>query len=109
MDEHSSITRLLINWSSENPAALDELTPKVHQELHAIAARHLSRDRRNQTLQPTALINELYLQLIGNSQPVQWEGRSHFFGIAARIMRNILVDYAQARHAAKRGGRAGNV
>ena len=95
----ASITRLLIDWSDGNHAALDELAPQVHRELHALARAYLSRNRRNQTLQPTALINELYLRLIDQSQPVRWEGRSHFFGIAARLVRHILVDYARARGA----------
>jgi RNA polymerase sigma-70 factor, ECF subfamily len=106
MAESASITQLLIGWSAGDRAALDELTPQVQRELHIIARRYLKRDRGNQTLQPTALINEVYLRLIDQSRPVQWEGRSHFFGIAAHLMRNILVDYARARRAAKRGGDA---
>jgi RNA polymerase sigma factor (TIGR02999 family) len=106
MAEPPSITRLLIDWSHGNCGALDELTPQVYRELHALARTYLSRNRRNQTLQPTALINEVYLRLIDQSQPVQWEDRSHFFGIAARLMRHILVDYARVRQAAKRGGGA---
>jgi RNA polymerase sigma factor (TIGR02999 family) len=102
----ASITQLLIDWSAGNRAALNELTPQVQRELYIIARRYLRRDRGNQTLQPTALINEVYLRLIDQSQPVQWAGRSHFFGIAAHLMRNILVDYARARRAAKRGGDA---
>ena len=101
-----STTQLLLEWSRGSRAALDELTPHVYRELHALARVHLNRDRRNQTLQPTALINEVYLRLIDQSQPVQWEDRSHFFGIAARLMRNILVDYTRARRAAKRVGEA---
>ena len=106
MVEPASITRLLIEWSNGNRAALDELTPQVHTELRALASTYLNRIRRNQTLQPTALINELYLRLIDPPQHVEWQGRSHFFGIAARLMRNILVDYGRARAAAKRGGGA---
>ena len=105
MAESHSITRLLNDWSDGNPAALEELTPHLQQELHALARTYLSRDRQNHTLQPTALVNELYLRLIG-SKPVQWESRAHFFGIAARLMRNILVDHARTRRAAKRGGEA---
>jgi len=99
-----SITRLLVSWSSGDRAALEELAPRVQQELHALARTYLSRGRRNQTLQPTALINEVYLRLIDQSQPIQWECRSHFFAIAARLMRHILVDYARAHRAVKRGG-----
>jgi RNA polymerase sigma factor (TIGR02999 family) len=100
-----SITQLLIDWSEGNPTALDELTPLVYRELHALARTYLSRGRAN-TLQPTELINEVYLRLIDQSQPIKWENRSHFFGIAARLMRLVLVDYARARRAAKRGGEA---
>ncbi len=71
--------------------------------IHALARTHLSRGRPNQTLQPTALINEVYLRLIDQSQPIQWQSRSHFPGTAARLMRMILVDHSRARHAAKRG------
>jgi RNA polymerase sigma factor (TIGR02999 family) len=78
----------------------------VHRELHALARAYLNRGRQNLTLQPTALINEVYLRLIEQSPPVAWEDRSHFFGISARLMRNILVDYSRARRAAKRGGDA---
>ena len=106
MTETPPITQLLIDWSNGNRAALDRLTPHVYRELHALARARLRREHRDQVLQPTALINEVYLRLINRSQPVQWEGRSHFFGIAARLMRSVLVDYSRARRAAKRGGDA---
>jgi RNA polymerase sigma factor (TIGR02999 family) len=106
MGQESSITQLLVSWSEGNPTALEELTPHVYRELHALARSYLSRGRRNQTLQPTALVNEAWLRLIGQSQPQLWENRSHFFGIAARLMRLVLVDYARTHHAAKRGGAA---
>jgi RNA polymerase sigma-70 factor (ECF subfamily) len=106
MTEPPSITRLLIDWSNGNRAALEELTSHVYRELHALARTYLDRDRRNQTLEPTALINEVYLRLIDQSQPIQWESRSHFFGIAARLMRRVLVDYGRAHRALKRGGDA---
>jgi RNA polymerase sigma factor (TIGR02999 family) len=96
---------LLIDWSNGNRAALDELTPHVYSELHALARTYLSR-RRNQALQPTALINEVYLRLIDQRRPIAWENRSHFFGIATRFMRLILVDHARARRALRRGGEA---
>lgn len=102
-----SITQLLNEWSNGNEAALTELTPHVYRELHELARKYLRRGRPNATLQPTALINEAYLRLIG--KPVRWENRSHFFGIAARLMRLILVDSARARRAAKRGGGAVSV
>jgi len=106
MEEAPSVTQLLHEWGQGNRAALDRLTPQVYRELHAIARSYLSRGRGDQTLQPTALINEAFLRLIDQSQPIQWESREHFFGIAARLMRLVLVDYARARGADKRGGGA---
>jgi RNA polymerase sigma factor (TIGR02999 family) len=106
MDDPHSVTQLLIEWSQGNRAALDELTPVVYRELHALARTYLNRGGPSQTLQPTELINEVYLRLIDRSQSVHWENRAHFFGIAARLMRVVLVDHARARHAAKRGGDA---
>ncbi|HME08440.1 MAG TPA: sigma-70 family RNA polymerase sigma factor [Bryobacteraceae bacterium] len=106
MDRPASITLLLAQWSQGDQAALDKLAPQVYRELHALAGAYLKRGRPNQTLQPTALINEAWLRLIGQSQPIQWENRAHFFGIAARLMRHALVDQLRARGAAKRGGGA---
>jgi len=106
MGASPSITQLLMDWGRGNQGALDQLTPQVYRELHALARSYLSRGRPNQTLQPTALINEAYLRLIDQSQPIQWENRAHFFGIAARIMRMVLVDYSRARQAEKRGAGA---
>jgi RNA polymerase sigma factor (TIGR02999 family) len=106
MDGASPVTQLLVEWSHGNQAALGELTPYVYQELHALAKSYLRRGRPNQTLQPTALINEACVRLLGQSQPVEWENRAHFFGIAARLMRLVLVDYSRAHKAAKRGGAA---
>jgi RNA polymerase sigma factor (TIGR02999 family) len=103
MSERASITELLVEWNQGSRAALEELTPHVYRELHMLARKYLSRGRPNQTLQPTALINEAYLRLIDQSQPVHFQNRSHFFGIAARLMRIVLVDYARAHYAAKRG------
>jgi len=105
MSDTSSITGLLQEWSRGDRAALDELTRTVYDELHAIARRYLNRGG-NHTLQPTALINETYLRLIDQSRPVAWQSRAHFFGIAARLMRLVLVDRARARAAEKRGGGA---
>ena len=101
-----TITRLLIDWENGDEAALDELTPLVYKELHALARIYLSRGRRSEALQPTELIDELYFRLIDRSATVHWENRSHFFGIAARLMRQVLVDHARAHRAAKRGGGA---
>ena len=95
---------MLTQWSQGSQAALAELTPRVHRELHVIAKAYLGRERGNQTLQPTALINEAWLRLLGQSQALRWENRAHFFGIAARLMRIVLVDHARSRAAAKRGG-----
>ncbi|MGH7701170.1 MAG: sigma-70 family RNA polymerase sigma factor [Gemmatimonadales bacterium] len=96
------VSGLLLAWRSGDRAALDRLMPLVYDELHAIAARHLRGEGSGHTLQTTALIHEAYLRLIGAD--VRWEGRVHFFAVAARIMRRILVDHARARGRAKRGG-----
>src|SRR5215831_20653328 len=103
MGPSTPITQLLFAWSRGDRAALDALTPYVYQELHRLARSYLSREPHS-TLQPTALINEAYLRLIGQSEPMRFENRTHFFGIAARLMRNTLVDYTRERLAAKRGG-----
>jgi RNA polymerase sigma-70 factor (ECF subfamily) len=104
IEQPVSITRLLTQWSQGSRAALEQLTPQVHRELHTIAKAYLRRGRGNQTLQPTALINEVWLRLLGRSQALQFENRAHFFGIADRLMRIILVDHARSRAASKRGG-----
>lgn len=106
MEGPPPVTKLLVAWSQGNRAALDELTPYVYRELRSLAASYLRKGIPNQTLQPTALINEACLRLMGQSEPIQWHDRAHFFGIAARLMRIILVDHARARAAAKRGGMA---
>jgi len=106
MEETPPITRLLADWSRGDPAALEQLTPHVYRELHLLARNYLRRGRPNQTLQPTALINEACLRLLGQTEPVAWENRAHFFGIAARLMRLVLVDQSRVRQAAKRGGAA---
>jgi RNA polymerase sigma-70 factor, ECF subfamily len=104
MEPAATVTQLLGRWSQGDRTALDELAPRVQKELHMMARRYLKRERPNQTLQPTALINEAWLRLMGPSTAIEWENRSHFYGIAARLMRNVLVDHARARHAMKRGG-----
>jgi RNA polymerase sigma factor (TIGR02999 family) len=106
MEGPSSITRLLVRWGQGDRTALAELTPHVQRELHALARSYLKRRPPNQTLQPTALINEAWLRLIDHSQSLEWENRAHFYGMAATIMRNVLVDYARGRKAARRGGAA---
>ncbi|CAN5293717.1 sigma-70 family RNA polymerase sigma factor [soil metagenome] len=97
------ITGMLRAWSDGKQEALDSLLPLVYDELHRQASRYLRRERRDHTLQTTALIHEAYLQLI-DQREVNWQNRAHFFGIAAQAMRRILVDYAKARHRTKRGG-----
>jgi RNA polymerase sigma factor (TIGR02999 family) len=99
------VTHLLLAWSDGDRAALDQLMPIVYAELRRLAHRQLAGERPNHTLQTTALVNEAYLRLVDQSS-LQWRDRAHFFAGAARIMRHILVDYARARHNAKRGGRA---
>jgi len=96
------VTRLLVQWSGGDREALDRLVPFIYDELHRIAERQFRRERADNTLQPTALVNELYLRLIKQTG-VNWQNRSQFFGIAAKIMRQILVDRARARNASKRG------
>jgi len=104
MEESPSVSGLLAAWGRGEAVALDKLTPLVYDELHKLARAYLRRGRPDQSLQPTGLINEAYLRLLDQSQVVQWENRAHFFGIAARLMRMILVDHARAHQAAKRGG-----
>src|SRR5580698_6109896 len=106
MDGTHSVSQLLIAWANGEPEALEQLTPRVYHELHKLARAYLRRGGPNQSLQPTALINEAYLRLLDQPQPIQWENRAHFFGIAAKLMRMILVDQARKRQAAKRGGAA---
>jgi len=97
------VTQLLIGWNKGDSSARDELMPLVHNELRRLARAYLRRERPNHTLQPTALVHEAYLRLIDQSE-VNWQNRSHFFGIAARLMRQILINHAEAHRAAKRGG-----
>jgi RNA polymerase sigma-70 factor, ECF subfamily len=101
----SDVTHLLVAWKGGNNDALNTLMPLVYGELRRIAASHLRRERPGHTLQPTALIHEAYLRMVQSRQP-QWEDRIHFFGIASRVMRNILVDSARRSRAQKRGGGA---
>lgn len=102
------ITQLLVRWRAGDRRALDELMPLVYHELHRLAAHYLRGERRGHTLQTTALVNEAYLRLAGHEK-IQWQNRAHFFGIAARLMRQILVDYARRQRYAKRGGDAQRV
>jgi RNA polymerase sigma-70 factor, ECF subfamily len=97
------VTQMLVECSSGHKEVLDQLMPLVYDELRRLAARYLRRERPNHTLQPTALVHEAYLRLIDQSR-VHWQNRAHFLGIAATMMRRILINHAQSRKAAKRGG-----
>ena len=103
MAESHEVTRLLAEWAKGNSNALDELTPLVYRELRQLAAAYLRKERQGHTLQPTALVHEAYLRLVDQSHP-NWQNRSHFYGVAARLMRQILVDHARRKQADKRGG-----
>jgi RNA polymerase sigma-70 factor, ECF subfamily len=98
-----NITDLLLKWSGGDATALEQLMPLVYDELRRLAVRYLRRERDNHSLQPTALVNEAYLRLV-DQQKVEWQSRAQFYGLAARVMRNILVDHARSRQTAKRGG-----
>jgi RNA polymerase sigma-70 factor (ECF subfamily) len=102
------ITQLLLAWSDGDQVALEKLTPLVYAELRRLAKGYMFGERPGHTLQTTALINEAYLRLI-DWKNVRWQGRAHFFGVAAQLMRRILVDFARARQYAKRGGAAQQV
>jgi RNA polymerase sigma factor (TIGR02999 family) len=95
------VTRLLAEWAKGNQQALEDLTPLVYRELRQLAAGYLRKESPGHTLQPTALVHEAYLRLVDQKSP-DWEGRTHFFGVAARLMRQILVDHARKRQAGKR-------
>src|SRR6185503_13165524 len=102
------VTQLLVAWGSGDQAARDELMPLVYEELRRLAHRVMSRERPGHTLQTSALLNEAYLRLV-DQKNIHWQDRAHFFGIAARLMRQVLVDYARKRSYAKRGGDARRV
>jgi RNA polymerase sigma-70 factor (ECF subfamily) len=103
-EPHSQVSGLLRRWSSGDDRALERLVPIVYEELRRLAHYHLRRERDGHTLQTTALVHEVYLRLCRQDQPPQWEDRAHFFAVAARMMRRILVDYARSHSAEKRGG-----
>lgn len=94
---------MLVDWSNGDQAALDELMPIIYEELRRMARRYMNRQSEGHTFQTTELIHEAYLKLAGR-QKTDWKNRSHFFGVAARAMRHILVDYARSKNAQKRGG-----
>ncbi len=102
-EEHSAVTLLLRRWQDGEEGALQELTPLVYNELHRIAGNFLRKERSGHTLQPTALLNEAYMRLAGQNS-TSWKDRTHFYGVAAHLMRLVLVDHARAKSADKRGG-----
>src|SRR5262245_25944040 len=97
------VTQLLRKWSGGDAQARDELVPIVYRTLHRLARHYLADERHAQTLQPTALVNEAYMRLVGQAQP-EWSSRDHFYGVAAHLMRQVLVDHARRRLSQKRGG-----
>lgn len=103
MQRPEGITQLLVDWSHGDQKALDKLMPLVYSELRRQAGNYLRRERPGHTLQPTALVNEAYLKLI-DQKNAKWQNRAQFFGVAAQLMRRILVDHARQHQAAKRGG-----
>ncbi|MBL8211745.1 MAG: sigma-70 family RNA polymerase sigma factor [Bryobacterales bacterium] len=108
MGEQPNVTALLRAWSAGDPNALDALMPALHGELRRVAARYMARERKDHTLEPSALINEAFLRLI-DLPNIQWQDRAHFFAVCAQIMRRILINYAVARSTAKRGAAPVNV
>lgn len=102
------VTRLLRAWSAGHESALEQLMPLVYQELHRLAHRYMAGEQPGRTLQTTALVHEVYLRLV-DVKSVDWQDRAHFYGLCARMMRRILVDFARARNYQKRGGGAAHV
>jgi RNA polymerase sigma-70 factor (ECF subfamily) len=102
------VTQLLVDWGNGNQAALDRLMPLVYTELRQLAHRYMRRERPGHTMQTTALIHEAYLRLVDQNQ-VRWQHQAHFFGIAARLMRQILIEHAHSHTRAKRGGGVGTL
>lgn len=103
MSDTHEVTLLLAEWAKGNQRALDDLTPFVYRELRQLASSYLRKECQGHTLQPTALVHEAYVRLVDQTNPT-WQSRSHFFGVAARLMRQILVDHARRKHAGKRAG-----
>jgi RNA polymerase sigma factor (TIGR02999 family) len=102
MSSSENVSQLLVKWGEGDQAAFDKLMPLVYTELRRLASNYLRRERKNHTLQPTALVNEAYLKLV--DQKARWQNRAQFYGVAAQLMRRILVDHARQHQAAKRGG-----
>ena len=102
MAASDEVTRLLLDWGNGNEGARDELLPLIYAELRGLAERYLRAERRDHTLQPTALVHEAYIRLVEQSHP-EWKNRAHFFAVAAQVMRQVLVDHARRNRASKRG------
>jgi len=100
----ADVTRLLKAWGGGDCSALERLTPLVYNELHRLARRHMEREPKGHLLQTSALVNEAYLRLVGTTD-IDWQDRNHFFAVSARLMRQILIDFARVQHAGKRGNR----
>jgi RNA polymerase sigma-70 factor (ECF subfamily) len=100
---NDDVTRLLVDWGNGDRAALDELTPLVYAELRRLATRYMRREAPGNTLQPSALVNEAFLRLV-DQRDVRWQNRAHFFGVAAQLMRRVLIDSARRHASGKRGG-----
>lgn len=106
--EPGDITQMLLELTGDNRKAVDEILPLIYPELRKLAGTYLKKERENHTLQPTALVHEAYLKMIDQDR-VKWQNRAHFFGIAARAMRRILMDHARKHKAGKRGGAGENI
>ena len=104
----AEVTHLLLAWGHGDQSAFERLAPLVYDELKRLARRYMARERDGHTLQPTALVNEVYLKLVDVNR-IQWQNRAHFFAMSARLMRRILVDFARARHSRKRSSGGQNV
>ena len=102
------ITALLVSWRGGEREALDRLLPLIRTELYSLAHRHLGRERKNHTMQPSSLVQEAFLRLLPGADH-QWQNRAHFFAVASTVMRHVLVDYARERLSAKRGGVVGHI
>lgn len=103
VDESEDITKILLKWGGGDNAALEQLQPLVQDELRRLAVRLLRHERENHTLNPTALVNEAYMRLV-KQQKIEWKSRAQFYGLAAKLMRHILIDYARKHQTEKRGG-----
>ncbi len=106
--ESQQVTKLLIQWSNGNESALDDLMPIVYDELRRMAKRYMNSQSDGHTMQTTELIHEAYLKLAGNEE-TDWKNRAHFFGVASKAMRHILVDYARSKNSQRRGGLEGRI